>query len=133
MTGDAQLLEMIRRVEKLGSEGISALSKAAAPRIEEVSKASAAAGMTPDGQTWKPKKNGGKPLQNAAAAVECIPLFDRIKIRLIGTATGSQRVQAIQNLTRPIIPTRGGEIPKPLAEALKDAAGRTFRRIMGGG
>ena len=37
MTGDAQLLEMIRRVEKLGSAGISELSKAAAPRIEEVS------------------------------------------------------------------------------------------------
>jgi hypothetical protein len=133
MTGDAQLLEMIRRVEKLGSEGITEMAKAAAPKIEEISKASAAAGTTPDGQAWKPKKDGKAPLQNAAAAVECVPLFDKIKIRLIGTATGSQKVQAIQNLYRPIIPTRGGEVPKPLVEALKDAASKTFKRIMGGG
>jgi hypothetical protein len=133
MIGDAQLLEMIRRVDKLGNEGIAELAKAAAPRIEAVSRASAAASTTPDGVAWKPKKDGGKPLQNAAAAVECIPLFDRIKIRLVGTATGSQKVQAVQNVSRPIIPTRGSELAKPLVETLKDVAARTFHRIMGGG
>jgi hypothetical protein len=131
MSGDAEIQRMIETVQKLGGSATE-VAKIAAPQVQAVVQASASKGTTPDGTAWAPKKDGSPALVNAAAAVECRALGTVVQLRLVGTPTGSQKVQAIQNHTRGILPDRGKAIPLPIVGALTKAARFYFNRAMGG-
>lgn len=124
-----QIIERVRALGKLPEE----VAKAARPRIEEVSQATAAAGTTPDGKAWEPrKKDGRRALANAAAAVTVRAIGPVIRLALQGTSTGSAKVQAIQNTRRPILPATGEAIPARLLEVLKATAAEVFTSLTGG-
>ena len=132
MSGFSELDAMIAKVRSL--EGApEAIAKIAAPLVQAAAKSTAAAGTTPSGEKWAPRKGGGAPvLSNAAAAVEAVAIpGPKVRLRLVGTSTGSQKVQAIQNHTRPIIPKYGDELAGPIAGAMTEACKRYFRRSMG--
>jgi hypothetical protein len=137
MSGFDVLDQMIDRVRQLG-EAPAAVAKLAAPRVQAVLKASASAGTTPSGQAWAPKKDGSTPLRNAVDAVEVRALGDVVSARLIGTSTGSQQAQAVQNYgtkripARNILPDRGAGLPKTVAAAVTEAAKDFFDGVMGG-
>ena len=126
----AALDEMIGRLVALGENASAAVAREAAPAVEAVSKASASAGQTPDGVAWEPRRDGRRALANAVAAVECLAVSGKVVVRLVGTSTGNQRVQAIQNVVRPIIPARGA-VSAAIGEALTAAGQRYFARSMG--
>ena len=53
-----------------------------------------------------------------------------VQIRLDGTSTGDQQVQAIQNARRQIIPASGEGIPAPIASAIAAGVDAAFREIV---
>lgn len=69
MSGYAALEAFIAGVEQI-RELNEKVAKAAVEPVAEVARASAAAGETPAGETWAPRKDGGKPLAGAAAAIK---------------------------------------------------------------
>jgi hypothetical protein len=128
--------ELIAKVRKLGTLPTE-IARAAAPLVEAESKRSAAAGETPFGDAWKPRKDGSRALANAAAAVTVAPVGSNIRISLVGTSTGSAKVQSIQNAARPIIPKhttqKGGAgqgLPPGLEKAMSKAANDCAHRVM---
>ena len=127
-SGDAALQGMIDKLAVLGR--VEDLAKSSAPLVVAAVKSTAAAGTSTDGVPWLPRKDGSPALQNAAAAVEGDADGATIHLRLVGTSTGSQRAQAIQNHTRPILPLPG-RLGKPVTSALTAAAQRYFARSLG--
>jgi hypothetical protein len=130
MNGIAQLDEIIRKVSAFGDGGTEAIAKEAAPLLEKINKATASAGTSTDGVAWKSKQDGSRALRNAAAAVEAVAIGSKVRLRLVGTATGDQKVQAIQNHYRPILPI-AGRVGEPMIGALTEAGRRYFNRSMG--
>jgi hypothetical protein len=129
MSGEAALDDMILKLTKLGN--VEDVAKTAAPLVEAANRQTAAAGTSPDGVAWAPrKKDGTAALQNAAAAVEAVSVGPKVRLRLVGTSTGNQRVQAIQNHARPILPSTG-RLGKPITSAITEAATQYFNRSMG--
>jgi hypothetical protein len=121
--------DMIASMRRLGTLPELAAAKAA-PLVSAVSKVSAAAGRTPNGDPWPPRKDGHPALQNAAAAVSAVAVGSVVQIRLDGTSTGDQQVQAIQNARRQIIPASGEGIPAPIASAIAAGVDAAFREIV---
>jgi len=130
MSGFSALDEMMISLSRLGN--VEELARLAASAVQAANRQTAAAGTSPDGVAWAPRKKDAAPaLQNAAAAVQAAAVGSKVVLRLVGTATGSQRVQAIQNHTRPILPSSRAQIGKPITEALTGAARYYFNRSMG--
>jgi len=128
MSGELDgIIDRVRALGRFPEE----LAATAAPGVEAAVKATAAAGTTPAGKPWAPKKDGTSPLTNAAAAVHARAVGTVIELRLDGTSTGSQKVQAIQNTRRNILPPKGEGVPAPIVKAISDAAAKTFSRITG--
>lgn len=98
----------------------------AAPGVLAASQATASAGGRPDGVPWVPKKDGSKPLVDAAKAISVRPIGDVIQIVLTGpevyhnAGAGSPR--------RTIIPRSGNPIPDGVKVAIKEASARVFAR-----
>jgi hypothetical protein len=133
--GFAALDRMIAAVERVGVLP-ELVAKRAAPRVQEALQRTAAAGTTPEGEAWAPKADGGKALANAPAAIEVTSSGTVITSRLVGTPTGSQKVQAIQHYgtkripARHILPVAGAGIPEPVAKAIGDVATQAFREAV---
>jgi hypothetical protein len=129
--GFADLDAMIRRVRSLGGgEFLNRAAAAAAPLVQEAAKATAAAGTTPTGEAWAPrKKDGGRAMANAAGAVRAYALGAIITIALSG-------VEVYHHLSkshpRKVIPDAGGDtIPTTIADAIERGAVRAWSRAMG--
>ena len=120
-------------ISKLRALGVAParVAEVAAPLVEAAVKETAAAGESPDGKAWRPRKDGAPALANAAAAVKARALGAVVQLYLQGTSTGSQKVQAIQNSRRSIIPAKGEGAPKVVLKALERAAAKVFLEIMG--
>lgn len=119
---------IIASVRKLGD--VDAIAKTAAPLVEAAVKRTAAAGTSPDGTPWPPRKDGKPALANAAAAVEAVAIGPVVQVRLVGTSTGSQTAQAIQNHTRRILPdpsNLGGPVLAAFDTALEQHVARSMR------
>lgn len=125
-----ELDTMIAKVRALGAAP-EEVAKLAAPLVEAAVKQTAAAGTSPDGVAWAPRRDGRPALVNAAAAVAARAIGPVVQLRLVGTPTGSQTAQAIQNHYRPILPSKASELPKPVTAALTEAGRRYFNRSMG--
>lgn len=122
---------MIARLQGLRSFAAEAASRAA-PHVEAAARATAAAGTTPVGAAWAPKKrpDGRRPLEGAAAFVHA-------------RAAGTVLVLAIQGhhlyhslgIGRPkrqIIPDKGEPIPPSIRAACERGAREAFARAVGG-
>jgi hypothetical protein len=130
MDGFSEIDAMIAKVEALGVAP-EEVAKEAAPLVRDAVRATAKAGTSPYGEPWAAKQDGGRPLVNAASAVDCRASGASIEIRLVGIPTGDSKVQAIQNHRRPIIPNGARGLPKSVADAVTLAAQRVFERVTG--
>ncbi len=109
------LISKLRR----SREFIARAAPAAAEAMAAELRATAAAGTSPDGTPWAPRKDGGRALANAAAA---------ITVRAVGTVLlaraqhpyGIHNAGAGKTLPRRQVLPRGG-IPPRVAEAIKRA------------
>lgn len=101
----------------------------AAPLVEEAARKTAAAGKDPYGNTWQPKKDGGRPLVHAADHVYARAVGSYVEISVDGPDAfhndGSGRP------VRQVIPDV--EIPPGVADALEQGAARAFDAITKGG
>lgn len=121
------MLETLRRLARLPADA----AKAAAPLVEKAARSTAAAGTSPEGETWKPKKDGGgKVLANAPAAVSAVAIDNSVQVILKGHHVfhhyGTKR-----DPKRPIIPEKDEVLPAPMADAVKRAAEDAFKRTTG--
>lgn len=126
--GDVALEAMIQKLKRFGREGYTLAAVEAAPLVEAVTKATAAAGTDPYGQKWKSKKDGSPALVEAASSVTAVALGTLVRIRTRGG-------YAIQNFIkihkRQVIPDKDLPLPPAIAKALKEGAERAFRKLMG--
>lgn len=89
----------------------------AARQVEATVKATAAAGTSPDGEAWAPrKKGGGRPMTGAAGAVSAAAVGTVVLIKLVGAYVfhhfGVRGAEA-----RPVIPR--GSMPDKLGNAVR--------------
>lgn len=117
------LSELDAMIAKLRS--LRGMVERSAPEVAEALdseiKKNITAGVAPDGTPWKPKKDGGKPLQNAGKAVTTkavgtvvLSRVDGVEARHhLGAVKGSSKANW---LARPILPSR--RIPKPVTTAI---------------
>lgn len=129
MSGGAEAMTAfaakLRNLRRLATEA----AKEAAPAVEAVVRASAAAGTTPDGQAWKPTKAGSRPLANAASAVSARAVGTVVEVIVRGHHFLHHMGLARGKVVRQIIPTH---LTPELAAALRRATARAFARLMGG-
>lgn len=130
MSGHVVLRNMIDELAQL--DGMAVLTaEETAPLVEQAMRANAAAGVAPDGTPWAArKKDGGRPMVNAASHITARALAKSVQIVLRG-------VDVFHHLSkstpRPVIPTKGSALLPPfLRAAMLEGANRAFRRLMGG-
>jgi hypothetical protein len=125
MSGIEAILADLRRLDGLAQ----ATAKLAAPLVEVALRSTAAAGQTPDGKAWQPKKNGGAPLEHAAEHIT-VKAFGTV---LRGTLSGPDVFHHFgggRNPRRPILPDPG-TIPPQVEAALRKAADEAFAKATG--
>lgn len=126
--GDLEMRSMAASIERLGQLPTQAAVKGAVA-VLDVAKSEAAAGVSPTGQAWTPKKDGGRPLANAAAHLTARALGNIIQLTLKG-------VDVIHNFgtsrqpKRQIIPDAGAGIPAAFANAVEEAAIKAFHELL---
>lgn len=106
----------------------------AAPLIDAALKKTAAAGTTPSGEPWAPrKKDGGRALEGAAAAISTKAVGSAVRVTLTGPAAIHHYGEAKRGTPRRQVIPDAGELPAPVVEAVREAAGKAFARAVGGG
>lgn len=130
MSGGAEaMLRMAAAARALAQLGARAAEEAA-PKVEAVARASAAAGQAPDGAAWAPKKDGGRALANAPAAVTVRAVGDVLQVAVEGHHVFHQRGDG-RLPERKIIPAPGDDIPEAWAAAIEGVAVSAFRKAVG--
>lgn len=130
MSGDSEMQSMIDSLRKLPGE-LKAATPDIAVKVKSAIAANIAAGRAPDGTAWAPRKDGGKPLANAAAALTVTAQGDTI----VGTLTGPEAFHHYgtkKDPKRQILP-QDGTLPTGIAEAFKRGLVKRFDKSMGGG
>lgn len=113
-----RLAARLRAVPALGP----AIAAAAAPAVLVAARATAAAGMTPDGKAWAPRKaDGGRALADASSALDVRTEGDVIVLELTG-------VYVYHQATRRILPSSGLAVPPALLDAIRTAARALLER-----
>ena len=107
------------------------VARRASPLVEQALKASAAAGTTPEGQAWAPKKTGGRAMPNAAKAIAVKAFPTVVRVVLTGVEVFGHYGKGAMQVARKIIPDTGA-MPKVVAEALKRASDEAFAKFFGG-
>jgi hypothetical protein len=126
-----ELSDWAARIRALRGAAVET-AKEAAPLIEAAVKATAAAGTTPSGQPWQPKKDGGPPLVHAADKVTAKATGATVLIELDVPEVFHQRSKGGRLPRREVIPSGGdGALPEPVAKACAAAAARVFARVKG--
>ena len=107
----------------------TAIASEAAPGILEEAKRTAAAGTTPTGDAWAPRKaDGARAMPNAASGLSVRAEGDVVVLTLGAPYVFNQK-------KRPIIPYAGSSskysgIPEGMKRAIGDAAGRVIGRVL---
>jgi hypothetical protein len=128
VSADAEFSAYIARVRSLRDLAVET-AKVAAPRVEAVVKATAAAGTSPSGVPWAPKKRGGgRALPNASGAVSAVAKGSILQIVLSGVYTYHQKSKGHP---REIIPSNGGGIPSAIEKVLEETSRQVFARMTG--
>ena len=124
-TGHAELDSMIDALRTLGA----AMTDDAAPHVAEALRTelaqSVAAGTTPEGQAWEPRRSDERaPLQNAMNAVGVAAVRSKIFVRLSGVEARHHRGRVKGGTPRQIIPV--GKLPDSWARAIKRTLDERF-------
>lgn len=122
-----EMIDSFRNLADLPTE----VAKQAAPLLEARLKASAAAGTSPDGKAWAVKKDGGRAMVNAAAAISVRAIGLVVRVTLAGVEVYHQFSKKKGEPRRPIIPDAGGPMPKVVQDVLEQATEKAMRRILG--
>jgi len=119
---------MIATLRRLSGPKVGELvATKAAPKVDAAIKATARSGTTPEGTTWKPKKDGGRPLVNAAAAISTKGLGNLVVTTL--TAPTSFHHKGLGGKpTRQVIPD-SGTVPDGVKKAVLSAATEVFSEL----
>ena len=119
-----------RKLETLDAE----IATQAAPRLEAIVKKTAAAGMTPDGQPWKPrKKDGGRPLEHAEERIRSEVNGSTIVLVVGGPEYWHQKAKPGASLPqRKVIPSAGDPLPDSLRTELDAVTSETIAKVMRG-
>lgn len=158
MSGFAELEAFIAGVEKLGRLN-EQVAKEAEADVLAAARATADAGQAPDGSAWPAKKDGGKPLPGAGAAIKSSTKGNRIALTIgppwtfhhHGAGGSSTTKEAERHRKRAaaqraasgakskfhaprrqILPVHGDPIPGPMKEAIAAAAARVIEKAVGG-
>ncbi|HYG68649.1 MAG TPA: hypothetical protein VD838_13355 [Anaeromyxobacteraceae bacterium] len=128
--GDAELERMIERIR-----AVPGIAKRAAPdaaeAVREALARTAAAGTTPEGQAWAPRKDdGGRPLVGAEQALRAAAVGTRIFIRLEGHVARHHRGIARGGVERRLLPEKG--ITPAIGKAIREVVTDHFRRTVEG-
>ena len=130
-SGIAQLDAMIARLKALAGPDMPArVAKEAAPLVEAAIKGTAAAGTDPLGRPWQPKKDGGRPLVNAAAHIKTRAVGNLVATTLSGPDV-FHHLGSGHSPRRQILPD-GASVPPAVEEAATEGARRVFRAIVEG-
>lgn len=140
MDGDLTPLdELAARLEDLDKVG-GKIATNARPGVERVARATAAAGTTPDGETWAPrKKGGGKPLADAASAITVVVSgTTRAVLTLVLSGVyvyhhRSKTKSKTKGLPRRVIlPEPGDDLPSGIVSEIQKSAKSVLERLLGG-
>lgn len=125
-TGDFAALDRMiasaRALAILHKDGLPA----AAREVERQLKMTASAGQSPAGVTWVTKKDGGRALVNAAAAISTIAIGTSIVIILTGKEVFHHFGAGVP--LRQVIPV--GSIPAKLGNAIRLGFVEPFRQLV---
>jgi len=129
--GGAELEAMIKRIRE-----IPKLARRAAPEaakaVRGVLDEQIAAGTSPTGERWAPRKaDGGRALEHAGDALAVAPIGTRIFCKLSGPEARHDVGRVKGGTIRKILPSTG--IPPKMAEAISDVLDREFKAITKGG
>jgi hypothetical protein len=105
-----------------------------APAVAEVVEVDLAeqveAGRSPDGEKWRPRKDGGRPLRTAASALRVAAIGTRVFVRLTGHVARHHLGTARGGIVRQILPTGG--VPDSMNERIRVVLVARFEQVMGG-
>lgn len=132
MSGAEAMDRMIARVRELGELNERTAEEARA-RLEAAAKVTAAAGTSPEGEPWKPRKaDGGRPLANAPASIAVRVLGAVLQVVVRGHHFFHQAaIGTGKKGKRKIIPDDTDTIPARYSEAIRGAAVVAFGKIVG--
>lgn len=129
-TGIAALDDLIERLKRVGGPAMPAeAAKAIAPLVEKECKRTAAAGTTPLGEPWKPKKDGGRPLAHAADHIRTEAQGDMVTTTLEGPDVFHHKGLGGKP-HRQVLPDRTSISPQ-LRKVIVDGARKAFHRLLG--
>jgi hypothetical protein len=123
MTTIEDYVARLRRLELFDDE----LAELAAPALEHAARANVAAGLDPNGRPWRAKKDGSRPLVNAAAAVTCHAEGNLAVLEVSGPEYWHQTIAGDgAHPRRALIPSPGDAVPGYLAAALDDVVAKAL-------
>lgn len=157
MSGMASLETFIAGVERVGRMNED-VAKAAEKPVADIARKSAAAGESPTGTKWAPKKDGGDALVQAGEAIQSGIAGTAIVLTIgppyvfhnHGAGGSSQTKDAIRarkataarqastgtkshfhSPKRQILPAAGEPVPEPMKEAIREVARDVFGKAVG--
>jgi len=131
VSSDALLAELVAAARDNYGLSPEDVAREAAPLVERAIKATAAAGTTPDGKPWPPKRDGGRALANAAEHIVGSADGATINVTLSGPDVW-HHFGGGRNPKRQILPDAGAEIPPAIFAAIDEVCRRRFQRAIGG-
>lgn len=121
---------MIARLRGMAGPKVgSTVAARAAPLVDAALKATARAGTTPDGQAWKPKAVGGRPLVHAADAISTKASGNLVVATLTGPTVFHHKGLGGKPQRR-VLPD-SGELPAGVRKAVMRAATEVFHELAG--
>jgi hypothetical protein len=125
-----QLKNIADRIRSLGTINAD-VAKRAAPGVEKAIRDNIAGGKAPDGSTWQAKKDGGRPLANAASKIAVAVAGTTIVVLLKGYEVFQHfGVPARKLPARKILPD-ADNVPEGVIDAIRKAASDEFLEKMG--
>jgi hypothetical protein len=114
------ILDTLRALENAPAIAVD-VARRAGTKIESTESRSLAAGVSPEGPGWAPRKAGGRAYAHAASHVEVRVLATMIRVTLRGPEVyGHFGARGMP--VRQMIPDAGAGIPASVARALDEAS-----------
>lgn len=124
-----ELSDILTALRKYASgDFASEIAKRAAVKIDAALSETLAAGETPDGKPWAPRKKGGRAYANAASKLTVKSYGDVVK----ATVTGGEaygNFGAGGTIQRQMLPDAGAAIPQNITDAIKEAAAEVLKAV----
>ena len=122
--------EMIADLRRLGDGWEPELARQASPLVEAALQRTAAAGQTPEGQAWAPRKAGGRAMAHAAAAITVKAYPTVLRAVLTGVEVFHHYGKGASEVRRRVIPDVG-TIPDVVEAALRKGAELALSKLLG--